>query len=134
MSRLALLVPLFAMVLVPPLFHSLQRPDSDIYHDPGFYTLYTTHLLGILGGVPVVVLTFAFLNTGFVFARGFVELPTPYPILECHATSLLSLILQPGLRSFAVTEPSSDVALMMPQTMHCATHLTMSCLLRRLYF
>jgi len=64
-----------------------------MYHDPGFYTLYTTLPPMLLGGVPFLVLTSGFLNTGFVFARGFAELPTWDPVLEFHAASLLSLML-----------------------------------------
>lgn len=134
MLYLAPLVPLVAMVLVPPLPHSSQRLDSDPYHGPSFYILYTTLPPVLLGGVPFLVLISTFLNIGFVFARGSVELPTPDPVLEFHATSFLSITLQPGLRSFARTVPSSYVVSMVPQTTHSDVHPIVSCSPRELYF
>lgn len=107
-SRLALLVPLVATVLVPPLPHSSQRLDNDPYHGPSFYILYTTLPLGPLARAPFLVLNSTFLNIGFVFPRGFGELLTLDLLFEFHATSSLSPMLQLGLRSFAVTVLSSD--------------------------
>lgn len=127
-SRLALLVPLVAMVLFPPLSQSSQRPDNDHYRDPRFYTLYTTIPPILLSRVPFLVLNYQFLNTSFVYARGFVELPILDPILEFQETSLLYLILQPGLRYFVVRVSSSDVVLRISQTMHNVMHLIASCL------
>jgi len=80
-----------------------------------------------LVGVPFLASSFAFLSTGFVAARGFVEPPTMDPVLGFHATSLLSLVLQLGLSSFAVIVSSSDVVSKTPQTMRNAMHLSTSC-------
>jgi len=98
------------MVLVPPLPHNSLRLGSDLYRALGSYTILP---LGLLVAVPVLVLTSSFPNTNFGYALGFAELPTPGLAMKCRATSLLSLMLQPGLRSSIVTEPSSDVVLMM---------------------
>jgi len=127
-------MPLVLTALVPPLPHSSQGLDSDLYYDPSFYTLYTILTLGLLGGVPVLVLTSTFLDTSFIFARVFAEFPTLDHVSVFHATSSLSLMLQPGLRSFAVIEPSSNVASVTPQTTCSAVHLTTSCLPHGLYF
>ena len=125
--RSALPMPLVAMALVPPLPHSLQTPDSDLYHDPGSDTLNTILPPRLIGEVPILVLTSTFLNTGIVSARGFVELLIPDPILGFHAISSRFLMLRLGLRSFDVIASSSDVVSMMPQTTHSVVHLSMSC-------
>lgn len=72
-------------------------------------TLYTPYFLPCFSaGCLFFFFNFAFLSTGFVFARGFAELPAPDPVLEFHATSSLSLMLQLGFRSFVVTAPFSN--------------------------
>jgi len=102
------------MVLVPPLPHNLLRLGSDLYCVPDSYTLYNILPPGLLVAVPLLILTSSFPNTNFGSVLGFSELPTLGLVTEFHATSSLSLMLQPGLRSFVVIKPSSDVVLMMP--------------------
>jgi len=85
-------------------------------------------------GVPYIVSNFAFPSIGFVVTHGFAELPTPDPVLEFHATSSLSPMLQLGLRSFVVIAPSSNVVLMTPQTTRSVVYPLASCFPRGLYF
>ena len=87
---------LVATASVPPLPNSLKIPDNDPYHGPGFYILCTTLLHALLAGAPSPVSNFASPSIGFVVVRGFAELPTQYLVLEFHATSSLSLMLQLG--------------------------------------
>lgn len=62
----------------------------------------------------VLVLTSSFPNTNFGYVLGFAEFLTLGLVTECRVTSSLSLMLQSGLRSSIVIEPSSDVVLRMP--------------------
>lgn len=114
LSFLAITMSPVAMVLVPPLPHNSPRLASDLYLAPSSCTLYTILPPGLLGEVPIPILTSPFPNTSFVSMLGFVELPTPSIVTKFRATSSLSPVLQPGLRSFFVSKPSSDVVLTMP--------------------
>ena len=106
-------MPLVSIVLVPALLHNSLRLSSDIYRAPGSCTLYTILPPRLLVTVRVLVLNSSFPNTTFGSALGFAKLLTLSLVMEFHATSSLSLMLQPGLRSSVVTKPSSDVVLRM---------------------
>lgn len=119
-------VLLVSTASVPLLPNSLRIQGSDPYRAPSPYTLYTTLLRA-----PVTMVTYpssnsASLGIGFVIVHRFVGLPTHDLVLAFHATSLLSLMLQPGSRYFIVTAPFLGAVSGMPQTRRGAMHLTAS--------
>ncbi len=77
-------------------------------------------------GVPYLASNSASPSIDFVVAREFVELLAPDPISLFHATSSPFPTLRPGLKSSAVTVPSSGVVSKMPQTMRGAAHMLAS--------
>ena len=122
-SHLALPLPPALMALAPLPPNSLQIQDSDPYRGPGSYILYTTLLLTPLTGVPYPSSNSASIGIVFVVAHGFVGLPTQDIVLAFHATSSLSLMLQPGSRYFVVTTLSLGAVSGMPQTMRGVVHM-----------
>jgi len=122
----ALLAPLFSTALAQLLPSSLQTLDSDPCHHPSLCILCTILPRMPLAAVPCPTSSFAFLNTDYIVARGFVELPTQGLVSGSHVISSPFLMLQPKWKVYVVIVPSSSVVPEILQTMHDAIHLSTS--------
>lgn len=76
--------------------------------------------------VPYLTSNFAFLNTGSVVARGFVELPIWGLVSGSHVISLSFPMLRPRWKVSVMTVPSSSTMPEMLQTMRHDVHMSMS--------
>lgn len=112
-SRSALPVHLVMMVSIPPRPQNSLRPDNDLYYVHGSYNLYTILPLRLPNMVSIPVLTFVFPNTIFGLMLAYSELPTLGLVQWFRVAALFPPALLPGLIFFFVTNPNSNMVLMM---------------------
>ena len=127
------LVPLVLMASALLPLGSSRRLDNVPCHAPSLYILCTIPPHTLLGELSCLISKYAFPDTNFSVARGFVGLPGQDHVSWSRVVSLQSPKLRPGWISFVVTTSSLNAMLVTLQTMRGVAHLSRSCWLCESY-